>query len=190
VRDRRRARGGMLVPGRRLERCTAADRRRGRAWGGCSGRYQAPDRCVDRRPDRRADQPVLRRRPRMSQRHGAARDHLLHRLLVRMSRRHPGQPGDGGRAVHRVGRQARPDRQRRRGDLHAHRDRRRDLDRPRAGGESDERVGGLVVEQRRDPANDFDGNESGYEQCAYSSTSTTWQDEVCSALLSRFTCRK
>lgn len=38
--------------------------------------------------------------------------------------------------------------------------------------------------------NDGDGTESNVEQCAYSSTSTTWQDELCTATLTRFTCRK
>jgi hypothetical protein len=38
--------------------------------------------------------------------------------------------------------------------------------------------------------NDGDGTEDGLEQCVYSSTSTTWQDTPCTALFSRFSCRK
>jgi hypothetical protein len=38
--------------------------------------------------------------------------------------------------------------------------------------------------------NDGDGTEDGVEQCAYSSTSTTWQDTPCTAQFSRFGCRK
>jgi len=38
--------------------------------------------------------------------------------------------------------------------------------------------------------NDGDGTENATEQCVYSSTSTFWQDEVCTALFSRFTCRR
>ena len=38
--------------------------------------------------------------------------------------------------------------------------------------------------------NDGDGVENGTEQCAYSSSSSTWQDEPCTAVHSRFTCRR
>ncbi len=38
--------------------------------------------------------------------------------------------------------------------------------------------------------NDDDGIENNIEQCAYSSTSSTWQDEACTGMHSRFTCRR
>ena len=38
--------------------------------------------------------------------------------------------------------------------------------------------------------NDGDGVEDGTEQCAYSATSATWQDEPCTVIHSRFTCRR
>lgn len=38
--------------------------------------------------------------------------------------------------------------------------------------------------------NDGDGVENGTEQCAYSASSTTWQDEPCTSTHSRFTCRR
>jgi len=38
--------------------------------------------------------------------------------------------------------------------------------------------------------NDDDGFENNVEQCAYSSTSSTWQDEACTSTHSRFTCRR
>lgn len=38
--------------------------------------------------------------------------------------------------------------------------------------------------------NDNDGTENGVEQCAYSSTSVTWQDEPCTVTHTRFTCRR
>ena len=38
--------------------------------------------------------------------------------------------------------------------------------------------------------NDGDGTEDDTEQCAYLSTSNTWQDTVCSAAFSGFACRR
>jgi len=38
--------------------------------------------------------------------------------------------------------------------------------------------------------NDSDGDEDGEEQCAYSSSAMTWQDEPCTSLFARFACRR